>query len=438
MESSGIKFKIAYQSLLLIIDLPFIITVETLGKIIKEQLKIDEDVITIKWTDDEEDACTISSQIELDEAKRIFGISKMEYLVVNGILTVIIQVFKGDPLYIGGPCSGEENLYRNGAKRWRQIYCYNSHVFHRKRYNKICFCVVCNDVIWGIGRQGVRCCGCKLFVHKKCCHKVLVSCQQLKMTGSKISADDSNLSSHNFKPQETIEIVYRDLKLDNVLLDWEGHVKLTDFGMCKENVSLYSRASTFCGTPNYIAPEVLKSENYGFQLNSINSGYSVDWWALGVLAFEMLAGRSPFDVALASQNVELQTEEFLFQMILERDIKVPRFLSVKTGDFILQLLKKDPTERLACKRNIEFNEFKSHPFFKGFDWKDIEKKKLKPPFSPKLENDMDHNNFDPVFTSEPIQLTPDDPLSLNDFNQSEFDGFEYINPAAYLNIQDIS
>uniref|UniRef100_A0A6G3MDV3 Protein kinase C iota type (Trinotate prediction) n=1 Tax=Henneguya salminicola TaxID=69463 RepID=A0A6G3MDV3_HENSL len=195
MESSGIKFKIAYQSLLLIIDLPFIITVETLGKIIKEQLKIDEDVITIKWTDDEEDACTISSQIELDEAKRIFGISKMEYLVVN--------VFKGDPLYIGGPCSGEENLYRNGAKRWRQIYCYNSHVFHRKRYNKICFCVVCNDVIWGIGRQGVRCCGCKLFVHKKCCHKVLVSCQQLKMTGSKISADDSNLSSHNFKPQET-------------------------------------------------------------------------------------------------------------------------------------------------------------------------------------------------------------------------------------------
>lgn len=154
-------------------------------------------------------------------------------------------------------------------------------------------------------------------------------------------------------------IIYRDLKLDNVLLDHEGHIKLTDYGMCKEGIRLGDTTSTFCGTPNYIAPEILRGEDYGF---------SVDWWALGVLLYEMLAGRSPFDIAGASENPDQNTEDYLFQVILEKTIRIPRSLSVKAASVLKGFLNKNPVERLGCHRESAFVDIAEHPFFKSIDW----------------------------------------------------------------------
>ncbi|XP_075741392.1 protein kinase C iota type-like isoform X2 [Rhipicephalus microplus] len=214
-------------------------------------------------------------------------------------------------------------------------------------------------------------------------------------------------------------IIYRDLKLDNVLLDHEGHIKLTDYGMCKEGIRPGDTTSTFCGTPNYIAPEILRGEDYDF---------SVDWWALGVLLYEMLAGHSPFDIMGTSENPDENTEDFLFQAILEKTIRIPRSISVKAQSVLKGFLNKNPVERLGCHPTTGFSDIMSHAFFKSINWEQLEGKQVTPPYKPKLGTERDFEHFDPQFTSEPVQLTPDDTRLISKIDQSEFEGFEYVNP----------
>ncbi|XP_062505273.1 protein kinase C iota type-like isoform X2 [Corticium candelabrum] len=214
-------------------------------------------------------------------------------------------------------------------------------------------------------------------------------------------------------------IIYRDLKLDNVLLDPEGHVKLTDYGMCKEGLRPGDTTSTFCGTPNYIAPEILRGEDYD---------YSVDWWALGVLMFEMLAGRSPFDVVSSNENPDQSTEDYLFQVILEKTIRIPRSISVKAGSVLKGFLNKNPKERLGCHPQTGFADIIEHPFFRPVDWELLEQRQCSPPYRPCGDDARDVTNFDPQFTSEAVEFTADDRKVIEAIDQSEFEGFEYVNP----------
>lgn len=657
---------------------------------IKEICKFeDNQPFTLKWVDEEGEPCTVSDQMELDEAIRLYYLNKERELVLH--------VFANVPQRPGLQCVGEDrSIYRRGARRWRKIYLVNGHKYQAKRFARTALCKVCQDRIWGLGRQGYKCLECKIMVHKRCHKFITLECNEIinqqhthsnlqapiivdrskitseqtnsygslkkefesrlslkvknnqgspsnssripETTSNNVLSSLSNNKQHNTatSPQSLISkssssmrrskssfnatsaggksqahsplsqtsnniipisynelevndnlnesddiemeqesisksftsnnreskrsirdkktpedshrvkkrqmglddfelikvigrgsyakvflveyrktqkcyamkvikkslvnddedidwvqtekhvfeqatnhpflvglhscfqtesrlffvieylcggdlmyhmqrkrklpedqarfysseimlaldylhskgIIYRDLKLDNVLLDIEGHVKLTDYGMCKEGLKRGEQTSTFCGTPNYIAPEMLRGENYDF---------SVDWWALGVLMYEMMAGRSPFEInENPSENPDLNTEDHLFQIILEKPIRIPRSLSVKASSILKGFLQKNPAERIGTQDGL--NEIKQHTYFKSIDWQLLEQRLIQPPYKPQVTSERDLNNIDELFTKEEVTLTPVTPATLARLQQNEFEGFEYVNP----------
>ncbi|XP_026670041.1 serine/threonine-protein kinase N isoform X4 [Ceratina calcarata] len=203
-------------------------------------------------------------------------------------------------------------------------------------------------------------------------------------------------------------IIYRDLKLDNLLLDTEGYVKIADFGLCKEGMGYGERTGTFCGTPEFLAPEVLTDTSYT---------RAVDWWGLGVLIFEMLVGESPFPG---------DDEEEVFDSIVNEEVHYPRSLSLEAVAIMRRLLRKNPDRRLGSSEK-DAEDVKKQAFFRQISWDDLLLRRVKPPFVPVIRSVEDVSNFDEEFTSEKPQLTPPkDPRPLTDLEQDLFTDFTYM------------
>ncbi|KAK0405062.1 hypothetical protein QR680_017781 [Steinernema hermaphroditum] len=205
------------------------------------------------------------------------------------------------------------------------------------------------------------------------------------------------------------KIIYRDLKLDNLLLDKDGYVKLADFGLCKEGMGPNDRTSTFCGTPEFLAPEVLTENTYT---------RAIDWWGLGVLIFEMLVGEPPFSG---------DDEEEIFDSIVNDDVRYPRFLSIESISIMRRLMRKNPDKRLGSGEG-DAAEVKQQRFFKHikWGWEELLKKQIPPPFVPKITNHEDVSNFDDEFTKEqPRFSSAKDKRVITDADHMLFKDFDF-------------
>ncbi|KYQ91552.1 protein serine/threonine kinase [Tieghemostelium lacteum] len=204
-------------------------------------------------------------------------------------------------------------------------------------------------------------------------------------------------------------VLYRDLKPENILLTEDGHICMTDFGISKEGlISDNDRTATFCGTPEYLAPEILKGEAYG---------KAVDWWSFGTLVYEMLTGIPPF----YSQDVRV-----MYNKIMNDKLLFTTPLPTEAKDFISALLERDPEKRLKDPKLI-----KSHPFFKSIDFEKCVRKEITPPFIPPVSGKTDTSQIDTGFLIETAKLSLDT-SNLSTSMQKNFEDFTYINESEHL------
>ena len=218
------------------------------------------------------------------------------------------------------------------------------------------------------------CPGGELFFHLKKLHAFSES--MVRFYSAEIILGLSHLHDH--------QIVYRDLKPENVLLDAEGHVRLTDFGLSRDNLEHETAATTFCGTPEYLSPEMIMHRK-----TRAGYGVSVDWWSLGTLIYEMYTGWPPF----YDKNIRRMCDN-----ILRKTLEFPekaRF-SVESQSLIRGFLEREPTKRLGVDGGLD--RLKAHEFFAVLDWDAAFRRELEPPFKPKVNSDTDIRNFDVTFT----------------------------------------
>ncbi|PBK74779.1 Pkinase-domain-containing protein [Armillaria solidipes] len=202
-----------------------------------------------------------------------------------------------------------------------------------------------------------------------------------------------------------LDVVYRDLKPENILLDFTGHIALCDFGLCKLNMKANDKTNTFCGTPEYLAPEILNGHGYN---------KTIDWWTLGVLLYEMMSGLPPFYDEVTDK---------MYEKILRDPLVFGPEIGGEAESILTGLLNRDPTQRLGVNGA---DEIKKHPFFHNhIDFKKLAEKKIHPPYKPSVASPVDVSNFDTVFTTEaPVDSVVED-SNLSQTVQDQFSGFSY-------------
>jgi novel protein kinase C epsilon type len=203
-------------------------------------------------------------------------------------------------------------------------------------------------------------------------------------------------------------ILHRDLKLENVLVGSDGHCKIADFGLSKLGLFRHCKARSQCGTPVYMAPELVMNLPYG---------QGVDWWAVGVMIFEMITGHLPFDFdEEADMDDDDNSRDKLDKKIINDEVEFPEDMSLDAVSIVRELLMKDPEERLGS--NGSEDTVRQHPFFKGIDWQALREKRAKPP--PKKVAKIpeeDNHSFSKVLK---VDNTPC-------INQHLFQGFSFTN-----------
>lgn len=213
-------------------------------------------------------------------------------------------------------------------------------------------------------------------------------------------------------------IIYRDLKPENILLDMEGHIKLTDFGLCKESIYHSDMTHTFCGTIEYMAPEILTRHGHG---------KPVDWWSLGTLMYDMLTGAPPFCSDSRKKTID---------KILKGKLVLPPYLTAESRDLLRKLLKRHPEMRLGGGSD-DAAPIKLHPFFRHINWEDLIERKMEPPFKPSITSDEDTSQFDARFTRETPVDSPCDNM-LSESADRIFKGFTYVAPSMMESLKRLS
>uniref|UniRef100_A0A8C2IC95 Ribosomal protein S6 kinase n=1 Tax=Cyprinus carpio TaxID=7962 RepID=A0A8C2IC95_CYPCA len=211
-------------------------------------------------------------------------------------------------------------------------------------------------------------------------------------------------------------IIYRDLKPENIMLNNNGHVKLTDFGLCKESIHDGTVTHTFCGTIEYMAPEIL-----------MRSGHNraVDWWSLGALMYDMLTGAPPFTAENRKKTID---------KILKCKLNLPPYLTQEARDLLKKLLRRNASTRMGAGPRDAL-DIQAHSFFRHMNWDDLLAFKVEPPFKPFLRSADDVSQFDSKFTSQTPVDSPDDSTLSESANQV-FLGFTYIAPSVLENINE--